>query len=62
MTGGQYHHAGTAENLRGVYQELGSRVEVLRRETELAGPLALAAALLASVAALLSLLWSGRLR
>ena len=62
MTGGEYHHAGTAENLRVVYQQLGSRLQVLTRETELAGVLALAAALLASVAAVLSLLWSGRLR
>jgi Ca-activated chloride channel family protein len=62
MTGGEYHHAGTAENLRVVYQQLGSRVQVLTRETELAGVLALAAAFLAAVAAVLSLLWSGRLR
>jgi Ca-activated chloride channel family protein len=62
MTGGEYHHAGTAENLRVVYQQLGSRLQVITRETELAGMLALAAALLASAAAVLSLLWSGRLR
>jgi Ca-activated chloride channel family protein len=62
MTGGEYHHAGTAENLRVVYEQLGSRLQVLTRETELAGVLALAAALIALAAAVLSLLWSGRLR
>lgn len=62
MTGGEYHHAGTAENLRVVYEQLGSRLQVQTRETELAGMLAFAAALLALAAAVLSLLWSGRLR
>ena len=62
MTGGEYHHAGTADNLRVVYQQLGTRLQVLTRETELAGLLALAAALLAVAAAVLSLLWSSRLR
>ena len=28
MTGGEYHHAGTAEALRSVYQQLGSRMQV----------------------------------
>ena len=62
MTGGEYHHAGTADNLRVVYQQLGTRLQVLTRETELAGLLALAAGLLAVAAAVLSLLWSSRLR
>jgi Ca-activated chloride channel family protein len=62
MTGGEYHHAGTAENLRGVYRHLGSRMQVVTRETELAGLLALAAAVLALAAGLLSLRWSGRFR
>lgn len=57
MTGGEYHHAGTAETLRAVYQNLGARVQVLTRETELTGPLALLAALLMATAAGLSLLW-----
>jgi Ca-activated chloride channel family protein len=62
MTGGEYHHAGTAENLRGVYQHLGSRMQVLTRETELAGLLALIAAALALAAGLLSMRWSGQWR
>ena len=35
MTGGEYHHAGTAEKLRSVYENLGSRLQVQTRETEL---------------------------
>lgn len=61
MTGGEYHHAGTAEMLRGVYQNLGSRLQVQTRETELTGVLALISALIATAAAALSLLWFGRI-
>lgn len=61
MTGGEYHYAGTAEKLRSVYGALGSRLQVQTRETEVAGPLALAAALLALTAAGLSVAWFGRL-
>jgi len=60
MTGGEYHHAGTAEKLRTVYQNLGSRMQVQTRETELAPLLAVAAAALLVAAATLSLLWFGR--
>jgi Ca-activated chloride channel family protein len=61
MTKGEYHHAGTAETLRSVYEELGTRVQVVARETELAGLLAMASALLALSAAGLSVLWFGRI-
>jgi Ca-activated chloride channel family protein len=61
MTGGEYYHAGTAEKLRSVYENLGSRVQVLTRETELTGMLALICALVAMTAATLSLLWFGRI-
>lgn len=60
MTGGEYHHAGTAETLRKVYANLGSRVQVLARETEITGLVALVSALVAVVAAGLSVLWFGR--
>jgi Ca-activated chloride channel family protein len=60
MTGGEYHHAGTAEMLRSVYENLGSRMQVLTRETELTGLLSLMSATLALVAAGLSVLWFGR--
>ncbi len=61
MTGGEYHHAGTAERLRTVYQNLGSRLQVQTRETELAPLLAVLAAMLVLAAATLSLLWFGRI-
>ena len=61
MTGGEYHHAGTAEDLRTVYEHLRSRVQVKRREFELAPLLAMAAAIVVAVGATLSLLWFGRL-
>jgi Ca-activated chloride channel family protein len=60
MTGGEYHHAGTAEALRSVYLNLGSRMQVSKRETELTGLLAGAAAVLLLAGAGLSVLWFGR--
>lgn len=60
MTGGDYHHAGTAEALHGVYRHLGSRLHTERRTTEVTAMLALAAAVLAALGAGLSLLWFGR--
>jgi Ca-activated chloride channel family protein len=47
--------------LRSVYRNLGSRLQVQTRETELAPMLAVAAALLVAVAAGLSMVWFGRL-
>lgn len=61
MTGGEYHHADTAEQLRSVYEKLGSRVQVATRETEVTALLALLGAALAVTAAALSALWFGRL-
>jgi Ca-activated chloride channel family protein len=60
LTGGEYHHAGTAESLVGVYRNLGSRVQVQTREIELTAAIALVAALLVVVAAGLSVVWFGR--
>lgn len=60
MTGGEYHHAGTAEALRSVYQNLGSRLQVSARETELTALVALLATMVLVAAAGLSLLWFGR--
>ena len=60
MTGGEYFHAGTAEALRGVYQHLGSSLQVSRRDTELTALLALAAALLLGVSVGWSVSWYGR--
>ena len=61
MTGGDYHQAGTAEKLRNVYETMGSQMQLVKRETELAPLLALAAALLALAAGVLSMLWFGRI-
>jgi Ca-activated chloride channel homolog len=60
ITGGEYHHAGTAEALRSVYQKLGSRMQVSQRDTELTALLAAAAAVLLVAGAGLSVLWFGR--
>jgi Ca-activated chloride channel homolog len=60
MTGGEYHHAGSAEELRSVYQDLGSRLQVETRETEITALLALVGALLVLAAAALSIVWFGR--
>ncbi len=59
-TRGEYFHAGTAENLQQVYESLGSRLTVERRETEVSGLLALAAAVLVLLSAGLSLFWFQR--
>lgn len=60
-TGGEYYHAGTAEDLRRVYQSLGSRLQIGTRETELTGVLAMAAAILLMAGSALSVLWFGRI-
>lgn len=60
LTGGEYHHAGTAEKLRSVYQALGSRVQVQTREVELAPLLALLGAVLVVAAGGLSVAWFAR--
>ena len=60
ITAGEHHCAGIVEKLRSVYQNLGSMLQVQTRETELSGPLALLAALVAFAAAMLSVLWFRR--
>ncbi|MBK9132833.1 MAG: VWA domain-containing protein [Betaproteobacteria bacterium] len=60
MTGGEYHHAASAEALRSVYLNLGSRIEVARRETELTALVALAAVALLMAGAGLSVMWFAR--
>jgi Ca-activated chloride channel homolog len=60
-TRAEYFYAGTAENLKQIYQSLSSRLTVEKKETELSGLLALVAAGLAIVAAALSLAWFNRI-
>ena len=61
MTGGEYYYAGSAEKLRNVYENLGSRLQVQTRETEVSALFAMAAALVALTAAALSVVWFGRI-
>ena len=60
MTHGEYYYAGTAEDLKGVYEKLSSRIVVERKETEISALFAALGALLSIVAAALSLWWFGR--
>ena len=60
-TQAEYFYAGTAENLKKVYETLSSRLTIEKKETEVSGLLALGAALLTLVAAGLSLQWFNRI-
>jgi len=60
VTGGEYHQAANADALRGVYQQLGSKLQAETRETEVTALFALLAALLVAAGTTLSLLWFGR--
>jgi Ca-activated chloride channel homolog len=62
ITRAQYFHASSADELRKVYQRLNARLVLERKETEIGALFAGAAALLAILAGLLSLLWFSRLR
>ena len=60
LTHGEYFYAGTAEDLKKVYESLSSRMVVERKETEVTSLFAAAGALLSLLAAMLSLWWFGR--
>ncbi|MDL2338965.1 MAG: VWA domain-containing protein [Pseudomonadota bacterium] len=60
MTMGEYFYAGTAADLKKVYQSLSTRLVVERKETEVSGLFAGAAALLVLLSAGLSVAWFGR--
>lgn len=60
MTQGEYFYAGTAEDLKKVYQSLSSRLVVERKETEITAFFAALGALLALLSAGLSVWWFGR--
>ena len=60
LTHGEYFYAGTAEDLKKVYESLSSRMVVERKETEVTALFAALGALLAVLAAGLSLWWFGR--
>jgi Ca-activated chloride channel homolog len=61
MTKADYFYAGTAADLKKVYETLSSRLTVERKETEVSALLAVAAAVLALLSAGLSLLWFNRI-
>ncbi|MBT9475482.1 VWA domain-containing protein [Polaromonas sp.] len=60
-TQAEYFYAGTAGDLKKVYETLSARLTVEKKETEISALLALAAAALALVSAGLSLLWFNRI-
>lgn len=60
-TQAEYFYAGTAENLKKVYETLSSRLTVEKKETEISGLLALVASILALFSAGLSVLWFNRI-
>jgi Ca-activated chloride channel homolog len=60
VTQGDYFYAGTAADLKKVYQGLSSRLVVEKKETEISALFAAGAALLVVLAAGLSVWWFGR--
>ena len=60
-TQADYFYAGTAEDLKKVYETLSSRLTLEKKETEISGLLALLAAVLAIISAGLSTLWFNRI-
>ncbi len=60
LTHGEYFYAGTAEDLKKVYESLSSRMVVERKETEVTALFAALGALLSVLAAGLSVWWFGR--
>lgn len=60
-TSAEYFYAGTAQDLKKVYDTLSSKLTVEKKETEVSGLFALVAAGLALVSAALSMLWFNRI-
>jgi len=61
ITRGEYFYAGTATDLRKVYETLNSRLIMEKQETEITAFFSAAAAALALLSALLSILWFNRI-
>jgi Ca-activated chloride channel family protein len=61
LTGAEYFYAGTAGDLKQVYEALNSKLVMEKKETEITALFAVAAALLALLSAALSLLWFNRI-
>lgn len=60
-TSAEYFYAGTAQDLKKVYEALSSKLTVEKKETEVSALLALGAAVLTLLSAGLSLLWFNRI-
>ncbi len=60
-TSAEYFYAGTAQDLKKVYEALSSKLTVEKKETEISALFALAAAALALASAGLSLVWFNRI-
>jgi Ca-activated chloride channel homolog len=61
LTGAEYFYAGTAIDLKKIYQSLNSKFVLERKETEITALFAAVAAFTVLVSALLSLLWFNRI-
>ena len=61
LTQGEYYYAGSAADLKKVYQTLSARLVFETRETEITALFSAAAAVLALLAAFLSVLWTNRI-
>ena len=61
VTRGQYFYAGTATDLKKVYESLNSKFLLEKKDMEISALFAAAAAVIALVSALLSLLWFNRI-
>lgn len=61
MTQGEYFHAGTAADLKKVYETLNSRLSLEKKETEVTALFSAVAALSTLLAGLLSILWFNRI-
>lgn len=61
MTRGEYFHAGTATDLKRVYQALNARLVLEKKATEITALFSAAAAIMALLSGLLSLLWFNRI-
>jgi Ca-activated chloride channel family protein len=60
LTRAEYFYAGTASDLKKVYEGLSSKLVVEKKETEITALFAAVGALLAVIAACLSVWWFGR--
>jgi Ca-activated chloride channel family protein len=61
MTRGEYFYAGSAKDLKKVYETLNSRIYLEKKDMEITALFAAAAAITALVSALLSLMWFNRI-